>query len=239
MSFLLVDRTAFAPARVRLRTRAPGEVRVLALHQMACGADWREDSPAWDRVAAHLVVKRSGAVQLNHDPLERLLVGSGPVWNPSCVTVEFAGNLPTSIGRDGAPRWWRPETHGRDLLTPEQVQAGRALVAWLRERLPALTEAGAHRQVSRGKAGCCGPNAWREVGAWAVASGGLRLAATAPSGLDIPAAWWPPGALGGTEPGPGAGEGQGTGRAYGGPLEASGFARGGVAPSPGATPLAA
>ena len=100
---------------------------MLALHQMACGASWAEDSIAWDRVSAHLVVKRSGVVQMNHDPLARITVGSGPHWNPTCVTVEFAGNLPTSVGRDGSWAWWKPETHGRDLLTPEQVEAGRAL----------------------------------------------------------------------------------------------------------------
>jgi len=215
---------------------------VLALHQMACGGGWAEDSPGWDRVAAHLVVKRSGAVQMNHDPLARITVGSGPLWNPTCVTVEFAGNLPTSVAPDGSWRWWKPETHGRDLLTPEQVEAGRALVGWLRERLPALAEVGAHRQVSRAKAGCCGPQVWREVGSWAVASGGLRLAATAPSGLDIPETWWPPGALGAAE----AGRAPGGGRGYAGPLaaspagaEASSFADTPLSGPPGATPLAA
>ena len=205
----ILDRTAHAPARVRLRTRAPGEVRVLALHQMACGAGWAEDSPAWDRVAAHFVVKRSGVVQMNHDPLARITVGSGPRWNPRCVTVELAGNLPVAVV-DGGWRWWEGERFGRDLLTAEQVDAARALIRWLRERLPALQHVGAHRQVSRAKAGCCGPHAWAEIGAWAIARG--MLLADTDGGLDIPLDWWP-------LPATGAGDR----RAYGGPLEASPF----------------
>lgn len=185
----LLDRIGQAPHRVRLRTRAPTEVTVLALHQMACAGTWHEDTPAWDRVDAHFVVKRSGVIQQNHPELARITVGSGPRWNPICVSLEFAGNLPVARSADGW-RWWEGERFGRDLLTPAQVDAGRALVVWLRARLPALQHVGAHRQVSKQKAGCCGPNVWAEVGSWAIAQG-MQLAAT-DGGLDIPPDWWGP-----------------------------------------------
>ena len=225
-SLKFVDRTAHAPAGVRRRTRRPDEVRVLALHQMACAGSWDEDSPAWDRVSAHLIVRRSGVVQVNHDPLERITVGSGPRWNPSCVTVEFAGNLPIKRARDGSWRWWKPERFGRDLLTPEQVEAGRELVAWLRSRLPALAEVGPHRLVDPRKGGCCGPHAWAEVGAWAIAEGGMRLART-DGGLDIPADWWGPrGAPGATVGGRAGAASGGAGEDARTAQEASPFASG-------------
>lgn len=187
----LLDRTKHAPHHVRARTREPDEVRLLALHQMACGGAWDEDSPAFDRVSAHFVVKRSGTIAMNHTPLTRITVGSGPKWNPRCVTIEFAGNLPTRREADGSWRWWEPEEFGRDLLTPEQVQAGRDLVVYLCEQLPALRLVGAHCQVDAGEAGCCGPLVWLEVGVWAMTHAGLYLAATN-GGVDPPASWWPP-----------------------------------------------
>jgi hypothetical protein len=187
----LVDRTAHAPTDFRGRIREPGEVDLAVLHQTAVGrALWDEDSTAWDRVRAHLVVLPSGAVHLNHDPLVRLRYGSR-WWNTRAVTIEIAGNYPTRLDSQGRPVWWSPERMGQDRIedAPEQVHAARAVLAWLRSRYPSIRLLGAHRQIEQAKAGCPGPSVWREVGEFALRELGFELVPTDPRGLDIPTTW--------------------------------------------------
>lgn len=187
----LIDRTAYAPAEIRGRLRQPDEVDLAVIHQTAVGrALWSEESTAWDRVRAHIVVLPSGTVHLNHDPLVRLRYGSR-WWNPQCVTIEIAGNYPTRLDAKGRPRWWSPERMGQDRIedAPEQVHAARAVLAWLRSRCPSIRLLGAHRQIERAKAGCPGPSVWREVGEFALRELGFELIATDPRGLDIPSTW--------------------------------------------------
>jgi hypothetical protein len=188
-----VDRTAYSPEDYRVRMRDPDEVDLAVLHQTG-------PVFAADKVRAHVLVMPTGEVLELHPPLTRLLYGSS-AWNSRCVTIEHAGNFPGRYTTRGTPVWWRPEL-GADHLEERvsQVEASRALLASLRAELPALRWVGAHRQVQAGKAGCCGPDLWREIGEWAIRELGLQLVATHPHGKDIPDAWRRPVVIGVSRP---------------------------------------
>lgn len=183
----MIDRTAETPLVYRIRTRDPAEVDLVVLHQTG---------PRFDplRLKAHALVRADGEVVQLHPWLARMRYGSGPIGNSRGVNVEIEANLPGRYHR-GEGRWAQEP---RDVWDADarraQVLAARALLAALKAELPALRYVCAHRtlqggETSRRRAGCCGPDLWREVGEWAVAELGLELLPTAPGGLDLPDDW--------------------------------------------------
>lgn len=183
----IVDRTSTSPKDYRRRIRRPEEVDLVVLHQTGTpilGAS------IIDRVKAHILVRQTGEVRLLHPLLAHLRYGSS-LWNKRCVTVEIEGNYPTRYNPNGSPVWWSPETVGAHVLSehPEQIQAVREALAWLRGELPSLRWIGAHRQIQASKGGCPGPDLWRECGEWALRELGFELVATAPTGKEIPDSW--------------------------------------------------
>jgi hypothetical protein len=184
----LRDLTSLAPTGYRKRSRALSEIRAVVLHQMGVGT-WREENPMFVRVRGHFVIHASGLISQNHPITARLRYGSGAA-NPYAITVEFAGNYPLAYRDNGTPVYWRPNTYGRSVLAdhPEQVEAGRALVAHLRDQVPGLV-VGCHRQIEAKKSGCCGPDVWREVGQYAIDVLGMPEMRPLDSGLPIDDRW--------------------------------------------------
>lgn len=185
----IVDRTAFAPPDVRVRTRRLEEVDLVCLHQT--GTPPRDPrSPRLDLTAAHLLVLDDGEVRLLHPLLTRMRVGSR-WWNSRCVTVEVRANLPTRYTSKGEPVWWRPDLAGTERIEEKvpQVRAVRELLKWLRGELPAIKYVGAHRQIEAAKPGCCGPDLFSECAMYAVQQYGYQVAPTDPRGLELLPTW--------------------------------------------------
>ena len=185
----ITDRTLASPIQYRVRTRGPDEVDLVVLHQTGT-PEIDPSAPILDRVKAHILILQSGEVRLLHPLLARLRYGSS-LWNRRGVTVECQGNYPTRYNPDGSPVWWSPETAGAQVLAehPEQIQAVRDVLAWLRGELPSPRFIGGHRQIQKGKAGCPGPDLWRQCGEFALKELGYELVPTAPTGSDIPDSW--------------------------------------------------
>jgi len=186
LPFRLRDLTDRAPQSYVMRPRRIAEIRAVVLHQTGFDT-WRESNPMWARVRAHFVVHRSGLVTQLHPITARMRFGAGHA-NPWAINIEHEGNYPLGY-RDGAPIRFKPEKYGATVLTdaPEQVTAGRELLAWLAAQVPGLM-VGAHRQIEALKSGCCGPDIWREIGQFAVDTLGMpELPVT--GGLEIPDDW--------------------------------------------------
>lgn len=184
--FRLRDLTILSPVGYRVRPRRLPEIKAAVLHQMGVGT-WAENNAMFARVRAHFVIHTSGLVSQLHPITQRMRYGCGPA-NEWAINIEFAGNFPTRYHR-GAPVYYKPEKFGRSVLedAPAQVEAGRALLAWLSGQVPGL-RVGAHRQLEEEKPGCCGPDLWREVGQYAIDELGLAAMKTN-GGLDIPDDW--------------------------------------------------
>jgi len=146
---------------------------------------WHEDNPMFARVRSHFVVQTSGLVLQLHPITAQLRFGSGHA-NPWAITIEHEGNFPVAYRR-GEAVYWEGDKFGRSVLGAAQVEASRALLSWLASQIPGL-QVGAHRQIEEKKAGCCGPDLWREVGQYAIDSLGL-VAMPTDGGLDIPDDW--------------------------------------------------
>lgn len=158
------DWTDRSPLSYRVRPRRLVEVKAVVLHQTSF--EWDEKNSMWAKVKAHAVVHRSGLITDLHGLLVRMLYGCGHgnVW---AYNVEFEGNLRMGWNDAGAEVFWMPEKFGRSVLTEQQIETGRALVAWLKSQVPGIM-VGTHRLVEVLKSGCCGPDVWREVGQYAV-----------------------------------------------------------------------
>ena len=184
LPFRLRDWTEESPLGYRVRPRRIAEIRAVICHQMAVGT-WRETNPMFAKVRAHFVVHLSGLVTQLHPITQRMRYGCGPA-NRWAINIEHEGNFPVAY-RKGEPAYWKPEKFGRSVLAAPQVEASRALLAYLAGQVPGLM-VGAHRQLDELKAGCCGPDIWREIGQFAVDTIGLpELPVT--GGLEIPDDW--------------------------------------------------
>ncbi len=150
------DLTACSPVALRRRMREPSEIGCIVLHQT--GFQRRADNPRWRLVAAHAVVLRSGEVLLLHPMCARLTRAANSA-NASCISVEIEGNL-----RSAAGRWWSPEKFGRTAApTAAQIESSLALGAYLAREFP-IEYVHAHRQFSRARLNCPGPQVWTAVG---------------------------------------------------------------------------
>lgn len=183
--FRLRDLTDLSPPGYRVRPRRLAEIRAIVLHQT--GFEWRFQNAMWARVRAHFVVHRCGSVSQLHPISARMRYGAGHA-NQWAINIECEGNYPLAY-HGGEPVRWKPEKFGASVLdeAPAQVEAARALVAWLGGQVAGL-QIGAHRQLDELKSGCCGPDLWREVGQYAIDVLGLGALPTN-GGLDIPDEW--------------------------------------------------
>ena len=187
LAFRLRDLTDRAPQSYVMRPRRIAEIRAVVLHQTGFDT-WRESNPMWAKVRAHFVVHRSGLVSQLHPITARMRFGCGR-GNAWAINIEHEGNYPLGWDEDGEDVYYRPEKFGRSRIedAPEQITAGRALLAYLHEQIPSLM-VGAHRQVDDLKGGCCGPDIWREIGQFAIDSLGMAEMPVA-GGLPIPDRW--------------------------------------------------
>ncbi|MDC0720662.1 peptidoglycan recognition protein family protein [Nannocystis bainbridge] len=182
----LVDLRGKAPKSYIRRRRSPSDVRALVLHQT--GFTWQPSNPKWAEVRAHFVVRRDGSVVMNFDPIQQMRFGSS-LANPFSITIEFEGNYPSADGK-----WWKPEAFGANHLqdAPQQVNAGRRLIAGLRQLYPSITHVYAHRQWEAKKSNCPGPDLWRSIGEYAINQLGLKDGGADwhyTGGMAIPASW--------------------------------------------------
>lgn len=171
--------------------RAMGPVDGLVLHQM--GFSRGNDPSRYYGVTAHFIILPNGQIVQLHGEDEYLNASNG--FNRYTVAVEFAGNLPSANGN-----YFKPEDFGRDLLTTEQIAAGRYLVDYLIDRLPQLGSPGldyiyAHRQSDGNKGNDPGPDIWYSVAEWAIKNRGLSDTPTGDpdftvgTGKSIPDSW--------------------------------------------------
>lgn len=134
-----------------------GTIDAVVLHQT--GFTRGLDPRRYLKVTAHFVVLADGSVLQLH-PLEARLSASDD-FNSRSVSVEFVGNFPSVDGQ-----WWRPSEFGADVVTVEQVEAGRELLRELKRN--GVRFVFAHRQSSVSRGNDPGPDLWAGVGQWAI-----------------------------------------------------------------------
>ena len=190
----IIDLTAKANKRLRLRIRDPKKVYALVLHQMACCYYVNDPLTRFlDNLAPHFAILPDGRILQLH-PLQALTYASNG-FNTGGVAVEFAGNFPTENGK-----WWidrdeiaeirkklkkrkLPEAQieariqayikaNQNQVTPAQIEAGRYLVRYL-IRTMGLRVIVAHRQSSGTRDNDPGPDIWYYLGQWAIDTLGL------------------------------------------------------------------
>lgn len=177
----------FVPPRYAVRTRSTTSIDTILLHQM--GFEWLVTNPMWCKVRAHYAIHREGLIDELSPIGIRMRYGSGDL-NSTCITVEHEGNFPQYY-QFGYPRFWNPDRYGKSLIEdhPEQVIASRALLRGLVAANPSIKFVGAHRQISKSRPGCPGPDLWREVGTWAIDVLGLQEMKKLPAGKPIDDSW--------------------------------------------------
>ncbi len=168
----LSDRTDRSPLGYRVRPRRFAEIRAAVCHQMGVGT-WAEDNPMFDRVRAHFVVMESGLVLQLHPITQRMRYGCGH-GNAWAINIEFAGTLIMGYRDSKAIRWKARALRCVDPCSAPQIEAGRALLAWLKGQVPGL-QVGAHRQLDEDKGGCPGPEIYREVCQYGIDALGMPL----------------------------------------------------------------
>ena len=172
------------------RPRDASQIDGVTLHQM--GFSRGSDPKRYDKVTAHYVVLPDGAVYQLHDHTERLPASSS--LNGRTIAIEFAGNFPSRAGSTDPKAFWSGSKFGMDQLTPEQVLAGRALLAHL-QKTAGVRNVFAHRQGGAKRENDPGPDVWREIAGWAVQTQGMGWGGPGWSignGKPIPDAWWKP-----------------------------------------------
>ncbi|MEW5249785.1 peptidoglycan recognition protein family protein [Microbulbifer sp. 2201CG32-9] len=158
------DRTKLSPKEHRIRSRDPATVYALVLHQMAFSRG--NDPNRYNRVKSHFAILPDGKILQLH-PISAYLYASNG-FNKKSVAVEFAGNFPSTRGR-----CWKAEKYGCHQLTQAQIRSGRCLIQYLIRKI-GLTHVLAHRQASKSRANCPGPDIWYNVGQWAIDRLGLK-----------------------------------------------------------------
>jgi N-acetyl-anhydromuramyl-L-alanine amidase AmpD len=154
-SLRIVDLTRESPKSKRHERAC--KIDAVVLHQT--GFSRGLDPQRYLKVTAHFVVLADGTVLQLHPVTARLSASDG--FNCKSVSVEFVGNFPSISGK-----WWRPHEYGANEVTPEQIEAGRALLRAL-EGI-GVRNVFAHRQSSSSRGNDPGPDLWRGVGQWAI-----------------------------------------------------------------------
>lgn len=180
----------------KVRSRSWAATTGITLHQTACVLGERPER--WDTVGAHFGVTRRGAVMQLHD-IDRI-VAHGNGWNAQCVGIEIDG-LYAGIEGDISTVWDDPSTPAREqgmTLTPEAIEATRALIRWIVEgvarhggQVRALV---AHRQSSATRRNDPGSAIWQAVALpmhaeLGLSDGGVGFAIG--DGRPVPEAWDP------------------------------------------------
>ncbi|HLM58291.1 MAG TPA: N-acetylmuramoyl-L-alanine amidase [Pyrinomonadaceae bacterium] len=180
----IIDRTAFGTKTHRKGTRDINTLTALVLHQTAFSRGNAADK--YDNIPVHFVVTPDGKVVQLH-PLAAYLWSSNGL-NPRSVAVEFVGNF-----RDIRGNFYKPEKFGCHALTQAQIDAGRALIKYLKTQMPKFQHVLAHRQSSDQRDNDPGPEVWYHVGQWALNNLGLRDGDrpnfTVGTGKPIPQEW--------------------------------------------------
>lgn len=188
----IIDLTAQADKSRRLRTRDSKQVHALVLHQMACCYKVKDPLKRFLKIAPHFAILPDGRILQLHPILS--LTGASNGFNHGSVAVEFAGNFPDVKGK-----WWidrkelgvlketlkklptaqiqaRVQAYikaNQNQVTPQQIEAGRYLVRYLKQTMGLKTIL-AHRQSSKDRENDPGPDIWYHVGQWAIDNLGLK-----------------------------------------------------------------
>ena len=179
----IIDMTAKANKKRRIKNRRINDVYALVLHQMGCCYN-RSSINRYLGVNSHFVILPDGRILQLHPESALLYASHG--FNKGSVAVEFAGNFPSTRGR-----WWKGHKYGRNQVTSQQIESGRFLIKYLLNKIN-LTHILAHRQSARSRANDPGPDLWYYVGQWAINNLGLNDGGSKFSvgtGLSIPEAW--------------------------------------------------
>lgn len=184
----LIDEAKPKPGSIN-RSKTPrklAQIDAVVLHQMAFsrGTDLRK----YLKVGVHYIVMSDGKIGQLHPHSTYLNASNG--FNRRSVAIEFAGNFPDINGR-----YWKPKDKQkwmRNIVTQDQINAGRYLLAQLKKKLPNLRFVYAHRQSSWSRTNDPGPDLWRGVGEYAIRKLGYdpdsreHISGT---GKAIPAGW--------------------------------------------------
>ena len=160
----LIDEAKPKPGSVN-RSKTPrklAQINAVVLHQMAFsrGTDFRK----YLKVGVHYIIMSDGKIGQLHPHTTYLNASNG--FNRRSVAIEFAGNFPDINGR-----YWKPKDKQkwmRNIVTQDQINAGRYLLAQLKKKLPNLRFVYAHRQSSWSRTNDPGPDIWRGVGEYAI-----------------------------------------------------------------------
>ena len=196
-TFPILDRVSEGVAKLPSnkaysKPRDMKNVNSMVIHGM--GFDRGTDPSDYYKVNAHFIILSDGQI-VQLQPLERNLKASDG-FNKYAISVEFAGNHRNTKGN-----CYKPEKFGCVPVTLNQIRAGRYLVDYLINLMPAYGGAGlqglyAHRQSSGSRGNDPGPDLWYGVGEWASKNRGLYTGAddgyAIGDGKPIPSSWRSP-----------------------------------------------
>ncbi len=171
------------PGSMSKNPRSIALVDSVVLHQMAFSRG--SDLNKYLKVRVHYIIMPDGKIGQLYPDTALLWASNG--FNKRSVAIEFAGNFPNTKGK-----CYLPNKFGCHQLTDAQVQAGRCLLAALKNKLPNMRYVFAHRQSNINRANDPGPDIWYQVGEWAIKNLGYhpdsRKIKTG-SGQPIPEEW--------------------------------------------------
>lgn len=164
-----IDITGQSPKEKRKRVREWSQITGIVLHQTGVHGF---GEGAWKKTTAHLGVHSDGRVFLIH-PLESYLWSSDE-FNRDTVAIEVAGNF---VGDESKPDSHWKKGGGPSELTEEMVASLRRTIRWIidevGERGGKISYIYAHRQTSKKRPICPGPEIWKQGGVWAQIELGL------------------------------------------------------------------
>lgn len=141
--------------------RDTSKIDAVVLHQMAFSRG--SSLEKYLSVTSHFIIMPDGKIGQLH-PFPTYLNASN-TFNRRSVAIEFAGNFPNAQGK-----CWSSEKHGCHQVTQQQIDAGKCLLAHLKEKIPTIKYVFAHRQSSATRANDPGPDLWKNVGEWAISN---------------------------------------------------------------------
>ena len=138
-------------------SRKVEDIDSVVLHQM--GINRGSNLRRYLKVRSHYIVMPDGSIGKLYKHTVNLNSSNG--FNRRSIAIEFAGRFPSTRGR-----CWRSQTNCKK-PTQAQIDAGRCLLAILKDQIPTVKYLYAHRQSSGPKSNDPGPDIWYGIGEWA------------------------------------------------------------------------
>ena len=138
----------------------------------------------YNKTKAHFLIVPDGTVVQLHPVTNVVWASHG--FNNHSVAVEIVGNFCNERGK-----YYKPHKYGRHTLTVEQAIGGLRLIETLIE-IVGIRHVLTHRQASKNKSNCPGPDVWCNIGERAIeryeiSDGGPQFKVG--TGLPIPDSW--------------------------------------------------